>query len=322
MKIGLISNLSFKIKTGVERYSLELINEFKKQKNNEVRIIKKFNDSYDLIHILVPNRFFFGKPKGKLIVTIHDLIPLVNHRFSTIKRFILFRFFLKHLLKKADRIIAVSESAKKDIVDFFGISPGKIDVVYLGIGEKIKRCVLPRKQILFIGTLEKRKNVINLIKAFHILKQKGLKEKLVIAGKKWDAFSEIANYIKDNSLQEDITILDSVADDKLSELYSSAKLFVFPSFYEGFGLPVLEAMSCGAPVIAANNSSLSEFAGDAGILINAIDINELANAMDKVLKDKKLQNKMRKKGFIVAKKFTWRKTAEETMKTYKKAMKR
>ncbi len=230
-------------------------------------------------------------------------------------------------IKKADIIIADSYSTKRDIVKFFRIKEEKIKVVYLGVESRFHpisnveeyrlRNNLPSKMILNVGTLEPRKNVAALIRAFKKLKGRGLKDyKLVIAGDKGWLYKRIFDEVKSNDLQEEVLFLGIVEDEDMPMLYNCADIFVYPSLYEGFGLPPLEAMACGIPVITSNTSSLPEVIGNAGIMVDPDDINALCKAMYNVLKDKKLWHQMSNKGLERAKLFSWEETAKKVLEIY------
>ena len=180
---------------------------------------------------------------------------------------------------------------------------------------------LPSKMILNVGTLEPRKNVVSLIKAFEKLKQKGYKDyKLVIAGEKGWLYKQIFKEVEHRDLKKEILFLGVVKDEDLPMLYNCADMFVYPSLYEGFGLPPLEAMACGIPVITSNTSSLPEVIGDAGIMVDPGDVNSLCEAMYNVLTDKELRCQMSKKGLKRAKLFSWEKAANEILEIYDDAL--
>ena len=230
--------------------------------------------------------------------------------------------------KKAERIIAVSSSTKKDIMKLLNISSEKIRVIYLGIGslyhplEKKEVEDFRRKEeifgsfILYVGTLKKRKNVLNIIRAYKKIKEKGIKEKLVIVGNKSGEYQNIYKAVKRSKLEKDVFFSGYVDEALLPFYYNSAFLFIYPSLYEGFGLPILEAMASGTPVITSNVSSLPEVVGDAAILVNPNNIEEMAEMMQKVLTNQKLREKMREKGLKRAKLFSWERCARETLNLY------
>ena len=276
--------------------------------------------------------------KCKSVMTFHDLsFEKYPEFYSASKNYWHFSMNPKKQARKTDKIIAVSESTKNDLVGLYNINPEKIKVIYSGINpvssiqypvssiSKIKKKYnLPEKYILYLGTLEPRKNIIGLIKAFEIFKTKlksrgrhsGMSPsgfKLVIAGSKGWLYRDIFKTVKNSPVKNDIIFTGFIDDEDKSILYSQAELFVYPSFYEGFGFPPLEAMACGTPVITSNFSSLPEAVGDAAIMINPYNLDELYRAMEMVLNDDKLKNTLIKKGFEQTKKFSWQKCARETL---------
>ena len=267
------------------------------------------------------------------VVTIHDM---VCYKFpETIDR--LRRIYLANAVRcsilKADRIIAVSQSTKKDIVDTFDVPETKIDVVYEAsapcfratadgnsVQETCKKYFIEEPFLLYVGTLEPRKNLVKLMQAYFILKRDyRIKHKLVIAGKKGWNYGPIFSEIERLSLRNDVIFTGYVPEQALVHLYNGAELFILPSLYEGFGLPILEAMACGTPVITSNISSMPEVAGDAAILVDPYDVDALAGAMHGVLTDKGLKESLVKKGLERVKHFSWKKCAEETIRVYEAA---
>ena len=272
--------------------------------------------------------------KCKSVMTFHDLsFEKYPEFYSASKNYWHFSMNPKKQARKADKIIAVSESTKNDLVGLYNINPEKIKVIYSGINSvfsiqysvssisKIKKKYnLPEKYILYLGTLEPRKNIVGLIKAFEMFKRRRHSRmspaedyKLVIAGSKGWLYRDIFKTVKNSPVKNDIIFTGFIDDEDKSILYSQAELFVYPSFYEGFGFPPLEAMACGTPVITSNFSSLPEAVGDAAIMINPYNLDELYRAMETVLNDDKLKDTLIKKGFKQAKKFSWQKCARETL---------
>ncbi len=264
----------------------------------------------------------------KSVVTFHDMLFLLfPQKHNILKRFF-YCWMLPIAAKKAERIIAVSSSTKKDIMKLLNISSEKIRVIYLGIGslyhplEKKEVEDFRRKEeifgsfILYVGTLKKRKNVLNIIRAYKKIKEKGIKEKLVIVGNKSGEYQNIYKAVKRSKLEKDVFFSGYVDEALLPFYYNSAFLFIYPSLYEGFGLPILEAMASGTPVITSNVSSLPEVVGDAAILVNPNNIEEMAEMMQKVLTNQKLREKMREKGLKRAKLFSWERCARETLNLY------
>jgi len=271
--------------------------------------------------------------KAKKIITVHDLsfykfpgtFPFMKRNYK--------RVLTPRSVRLADKIIAVSSSTKEDIVELFGIDRKKIEVVHIGVSEEFtkiedadalersrKKLGLPEKFVLYLGTIEKRKNLERLIDAFVLASRRGgFPHKLVIAGKKGWLYKGLLKKIDDNGLKDGVILASDIKQSDLPILYNLAELFIYPSIYEGFGLPVLEAMACGTPVITSNTSSLPEVAGDAAVLVDPYNIEEIAHNISKLLYDKELCKTMSGKGIERAKSFTWERCARNTVEVYKKA---
>lgn len=288
---------------------------------------RKYN--LDIVHSLNTGPSFFKLKKQKYVITVHDLIPLVFPQTRPYKVFLIYKYLLPRTLRKADKIIADSNSTKSDLVKYFNVPAKKIEVIYLAADERFKlltddevRTIRQKYNldflfILYVGGLAPHKNLITLIKAFHKAKLKGIDHKLVIAGKKRWKYKEIFSSIDALHLQDDVIFTGYVPDEDLPGLYNAADLFVYPSLYEGFGLPLLEAMACGCPVIASNSSSLAEVVGDAGILFNPYEVDELTKSICTVLNDIESKYNFRNKSLERAKDFSWNKCAMETLNVYK-----
>jgi len=266
------------------------------------------------------------------VVTIYDLsFLLYPESFKRAKRFYL-GLFTRLSARRARRIIAISESTKRDVVRLLGVSPEKVEVVYCGIDEAFRPLAedqvaafrvqrgLPERFVLFVGTIEPRKNVTRLIEAFADLRFAICDLRLVIGGAKGWFYQDVFARVEELGLQGEVMFPGYIPVSELPLWYNAAELFVYPSLYEGFGLPPLEAMACGTPVIAANTSSLPEVVGEAGLTVDPLDVEGLAEAMRRVLGDEALRQEMRKRGLQRARGFSWMKTAQETVLVYRRAM--
>lgn len=267
------------------------------------------------------------------VVTIYDLsFLLYPEGFKRAKRFYL-SLFTRLSARRARRIIAISENTKRDVVRLLGVSPDKVDVVYCGIDEAFRPLAkdqvasfrakrgLPERFILFVGTIEPRKNITTLIEAFanlHTCEPANLK--LVIGGAKGWFYQDVFARVEELGLEDAVIFPGYIPASELPWWYNAAELFVYPSLYEGFGLPPLEAMACGTPVIVANTSSLPEVVGEAGLTVDPLDAEGLAVAIRRVLDDETLWQEMRERGWQRAKGFSWTKTARETVQVYRRAM--
>lgn len=298
-------------------------------------VIGKINA--DILH--VPSHWhtqimpFFLNQKVKKILTIHDLTPLLYPETHTKQTVFLWNSTLKLIKNKINMIIADSQNTKNDCIKYLNIPEEKIKVIYLASDEiyqlinnkqEIRKELYKKYKyigspfILYVGTLEKRKNIPVLIKAFYKLKKMKMTHKLIIVGKKGWKYDDIFKTIEALNLQKDVIFTGYVPKEDLVKFYNLADVFVYPSLYEGFGLPPLEAMACGCPVITSNTSSLPEVVGDAGIMVNPYDVEGLVKAMYEVLTNESLRKELSRKSLQRAKLFSWRKTAEETWKVYER----
>lgn len=226
----------------------------------------------------------------------------------------------KKALKLADKIIAVSQSTKKDLMRFYGVPGSKIGVCHPGIGPNFspdgKKFKLDAPYFLFVGSLKKKKNIPRILKGFSNLLLKTKKEfKLVLVGGDLWFDSEIAKAIKELGLKKQVLMTGFVKDEDLPQFYRGAVVFVSPSLYEGFGITHLEAMACGTPVIAGNISSMPEIVGDAGILVNPKSEKEIGEAMLRITADKRRRQDLVKRGLKRAKRFSWKKFARKIWET-------
>ncbi|MEK7547756.1 MAG: glycosyltransferase family 1 protein [Patescibacteria group bacterium] len=266
-------------------------------------------------------------PKSiKTILVVHDLVAFFYPRAHNKKAAFIERFLLKTALKKAQKVIAVSKNTKNDIIQKFNYEKNKINVVYCSASDDfkpietgtlksfVKKTNLPANFFLSVGTLEPRKNYVNLVKAFAAVNKRYPNYHLIIVGNNGWNYEQIYEEIKINYLQKKVHILGYLSGKSLNNLYNLAKGFVFPSLYEGFGIPPLEAMKCGCPVITSNTSSLPEVVGDSAILVNPQSVPEIAKAIVSLIEDKNLCNELRKKGLKQAKKFSWVKSACKLLK--------
>jgi Glycosyltransferase len=286
----------------------------------------------DIVHDPSGTSLFARDLPCKKVLTINDLSSL---RFPSISRvgMLSWKLLGPSTVKNADKIIVISEFTKKDVMTYLKVPEEKIRVIYDGNNEFFNPVNIVENSetylkyniefpyILFTGVLQPRKNVPTLIKAYKILKNRGVKHKLVLVGKKGWQYEEIFNTIDKLDLREDVIFTGYVPEEYLPAIYSGADVFAFPSLFEGFGLPPLEAMACGTPVITSNTSSLPEIVDEAGIMVNPYDVENLAEAMFMVITNEKLRKDMTSKGLQRAKLFTWKKCAEDTLEVYKEVMK-
>ena len=262
----------------------------------------------------------------KKVVTIHDLTPVLFPQYHIKISNFIHKLFLPIILHNADGVLVPSECTKKDIKRLYQPEI-PIQVTYEAASEdfhpsskqqiqEVKdKFGIEKPYILSVGTLEPRKNLITLLNAYKILREKDYDYQLVIVGNKGWYYKKFLEEIK--NFGKDIIITGYVSRSELSAFYSGAEVMVFPSLYEGFGLPPLEAMQCGCPVICSNTSSLPEICGKAAIFIDPNVLEDLQKALQKVLTDDNIQTKMRHEGIKQASKFSWEKCAKETLEFFR-----
>lgn len=290
-------------------------------------------DSIDLFHGLsneLPLNIH-KQDRARSIVTIHDLIFLkFPEYYKPIDRWI-YNFKFRRACINADRIIAVSECTKRDIISCYGIAEDKIDVVYQGCDELFANVApeekksevrmkygLPEKYILYLGSIEERKNLLQLAKALNHLKSD---ISVVAVGKRTPYAKLVDDYVQQNNLSDRFMMIHNAPFADLPSLYQMSSVFVYTSFYEGFGIPILEALNSGVPVIAATGSCLEEAGGEGTIYVSPTDEKELAARLDEVLNDEALRSTMIEKGKEYASRFTMDKLVGSLLDVYGKVLK-
>jgi glycosyltransferase involved in cell wall biosynthesis len=269
------------------------------------------------------------RPSCKSVITVHDLAFLLYPHFLT-KESARYYGHIDQAVRWTDHIIAVSESTKRDTIQHLGVPEDKITVVYEAANpifepvarDEARQHVLNRHGVdgpfvLFVSTIEPRKNVPTLIRALNQL-QECYKEdvKLVLAGGRGWLFEDAFAVVDELNLDGQVHFVGRVSSQDLLYLYNAAEMLAHPAFYEGFGLPPLEAMACGLPAIVSNVASLPEVVGDAGMLVDPHDVDELTVAMWRVLNDSELREDLQQKGFRQAARFSWERAARETAAIY------
>jgi glycosyltransferase involved in cell wall biosynthesis len=264
------------------------------------------------------------------VVTVYDLSFLhFPERFPALQRWYL-NSQTKRSCRAARRVITISESSRQDVHQFFGVPLSQIDVVYPGVNGRYQplpaaqitafrqKHNLPDRYILHVGTLQPRKNISTLLEALAKLDDKDVH--LVLAGGKGWLYNEIFAQIEALGLTERVIFPGYVTDDDLPLWYNAAVLFAFPSVYEGFGMPVVEAMACGTPVVASNASSIPEAMGDAGLMFDPENATELVERIASVLHDSDLSATMRAKGLQQARNFSWEEAGRQTAVSYQQIL--
>jgi len=272
---------------------------------------------------------------GKLrkVVTVHDLAFLEHPEYAVPELAAYLKKVVPEAVEAADVVASVSQTTRQTLIEHFQTPLEKITLVPNGIRAYFRRITDPvlleatrhkfglkSPLVLGVGTQEPRKNHLGLIKAFHKAVSTGNKSTrpamLALAGGSGWLYEETEQIVAELKLEKKVRFLGRVSDLELMMLYSLADVFVFPSFYEGFGVPPLEAMACGTPVITSNTSSLPEVVGDAAIMVNPHKINEIASTINRVLENKQLQEDLRQKGYTRAAHFTWVRSAQKMLSIY------
>lgn len=284
---------------------------------------------FDLFFAPNLNFFSFSKNnKAQKIITIHDLSFEFFPDFYSNKSLFWHKLINpKKLLNKFDHILAVSENTKKDIVNFYNINPDKISVTYLGVDMGVKELIVGELKssnyLLYIGTIEPRKNIEGILQAFEdfCLENNIIDLDLIIAGKNGWNNKYIYKILNNSKIKDKVKILNYVTEDEKINLYKNAKIFIFPSFYEGFGIPIIEAQSFGIPVVTSNNSSLTEIVLNSAICINPYNINEIKEAIKNLYFDQELYKYYKELGIKNSERFTWLNTAIKTLEIFEKLKK-
>lgn len=288
-------------------------------------------EALDIVHdpqgvapFLVPRRLGgFAR-----VVTIHDMAPFVHPETHTRITNLLFRHYIPHSLPFVDRVITDSEASRSDILRFYQLSPEKVNAIPCGVSEHfgprhaeqidavLERLDIPAPYILTVGALQARKNLETLFEAYAVLRARGWPHRLVVVGQKSWKSTGIFNKLDELGIREDVTLTGFVADEDLPALYAGAEAFVYPSLFEGFGLPPLEAMACGTQVVASNSSSLPEVVGDAGLLVDPFDVQGYADAIERLLTDSNVRREYRSRGLRRARSFSWDQAAHRHLEIY------
>jgi glycosyltransferase involved in cell wall biosynthesis len=274
-------------------------------------------------HLLLP------LPDRPTVLTVHDLIfrHLPEHH-KPLNRWYL-RWALPLYCRRADRIIAVSEATRQDLIEAYDLPPEKIQVIYEAAAPRFRptsdrdqaavraRYGLPARYLLVVGTLEPRKNLTRLLRMWTALRQTGEVPPLVLVGARGWLIDEFFAALARSAYREDVILPGYIADADLPAVYGGATAFVFPSLYEGFGLPPLEAMACGTPVACSNTSSMPEVVGDAALTFDPRDDEAMAEALRRIVDDADLQAELRERGLRRAAQFSWARAARETAALYR-----
>ncbi|MBI3601324.1 MAG: glycosyltransferase family 4 protein [Candidatus Omnitrophica bacterium] len=285
----------------------------------------------DIYHAPSPEALTIHGPK--IVVTIHDLIYKIHPETHTLETIEATSRQMEGIIKFADRIICVSGSTRRDLHRFFGLPQEKSCMIYNGVDHSVfyplqpdeRRAAMDRLRglgiktpyLLYVGTIEPRKNLTGLLKSFALLKsKKDFAGQLVVAGMKGWMMAAVAPMIKELGLRDEVIFTGFVSDAQLRELYNLAEAFVFPSLYEGFGFPIVEAFCCGTPVVTSNTSSCAEIAGGCALTVDPRQVPQIAQAIQRLLEDRVFNQELRQKAIKKAQEFSFLKTAQETLKVY------
>jgi len=285
-----------------------------------------------------PDIFFaqFNAPpriKCKLVTAIHDLsfehLP-ETFRWHEAARM---RFAIRRTAVRSDHIVACSEYSRQDVLQTYSLPQDRVTAIHLAAAPSLRsemdperldtiraKYGLPSDFILGLGSIQPRKNLKRLIEAYAKLAETSDVPKLVLAGKRAWLYVDSVDAAAEHGVGDRVIFTGFVPQEELAALYSAAKIFVYPSFFEGFGLPPLEAMQCGTPVITGDKTSLPEVVGDAGLMVDPFDLTAIANAMHRLLTDGQLRADLSARGIDRATKFSWTKTARQTLSVFEKVM--
>jgi len=294
------------------------------------RLWRQRVDLYHSTHYVLP-----AWVPCKAVVTIHDIIHLLYPEFlPSPLAFLYAQRMIRRGLSRGDAIIAVSKSTKADLMEYFDVSGEKIDVVYQGVSDEfrqrlpedqladIKRSLgLDKKYILFVGNPKPHKNLDNVVRAFaRALQLQEFDAELVCIGNRENSDFKIRQRAQQLGIADRLRLLGHVADEVLPAVYQGATLFLFPTLYEGFGLPVIEAMASGVPVITSSNSALKEVAEGYAHLVDPLDVDEIASAIAHCMRDRDHRDSLARLGSRRAEDFRWTRTAEQTLRIYNRVL--
>ncbi len=304
------------------------------------RIIKR--ESVELFYS--PFQATTISPPCPMVITVHDMMDLfypdafthhpfyVNYALRTY-----FRFVIPKSIRNAAMITSVSESTKRDILEYFHVPEDRVEVIHNGVEDKFlpirdeqiltmvkEKYNLPDRFVLYLGSTKPYKNLDGTLEAFSKLKEQYINPDnhiyLVIGGLKHFSSFDLERKARELGIEDDFFNIGYISEDDLPSVYSLAEVFLFPSIWEGFGLPALEAMACGTPVVTSNTSSLPEVVGEAGIMVDPKNTTSIAEALYRILNDKTLRDELSEKGIQQARKFSWRTAAVKLLETFKEAV--
>ncbi len=278
------------------------------------------SDIYHFFNYIVPPRI-----KGKVINTVYDMAFLKHPETLDPKNLKRIKKDISYSINRSEKIITISENSKKEIMDFCHLPENKIKIIYPApsLPEKSAdfailsgKHYIKKPYLLYVGTLEPRKNIERLIDAYFLFSKETDGYQLVIAGNKGWMYDAIFEKVKNLSMENNVIFTGYITEEEKKSLYENASLFLYPSLYEGFGMPIAEAMSLGVPVICSNTSAMPEVGGEAAVLVNPFDIKAMEDAMLSVISDTEKRKQMSEKGVMQSRNFNWDTSAKELVKLY------
>jgi glycosyltransferase involved in cell wall biosynthesis len=355
MKVGIVAGLVEGQKTGIGVYTGTLIDALGKlDGGNEFIALNRTNTYYpavfdwhqygyyawqmgvlpivirhyklDIVHDPFGNLACFGllDIPFKKVITLHDIAPILNKgNFSRLMTTV-HGIVTPRAVKRADVIITDSVFSKNEILTTYFIDPDKVKVIHPAVDKRFKPVPTwgkPKQFILYVGSVHKQKNIQALFRAYALIKKDVKNCKVIVVGRKYfDGGTNLPALMQSLDIENDVIFAGYIPDQYLATYYSAASVFVFPSLYEGFGLPPLEAMACGCPVVSSNRASLPEAVGDAALVVDPDNIKAMAEAIRRLIKDRNLKQEMVRRGFERVKKFTPEETARKTLKVYEEVL--
>lgn len=292
-----------------------------------IRLMKKGIDVFHGPASLIP----FRRDHYQVVVTIHDLVAFLFPETIPLKYGAYMRYLLRQAVKRANKIISVSHHTRQDLIEILKVPSEKIVVIHEAPSpifrpydrNKVRtllkeRYGIKKKYIYHLGNIEPRKNLIVLLQAFtRVCQELGTEYQLVVSGQKGWLIRSLSHFLKNYPMRDQVLFTGYVPTEDLPLLMNGAEIFVFPSLYEGFGLPVLEAMSCGTPVISSNRSSIPEIVGSAGVLVDPTDVKELAHRIVYLLRNGEERRRLSLLGKDQAARFSWEEVARKTLNVYR-----
>lgn len=320
MKIGIETQCLTKTIRGVGFYTLTLLEALKRENEdvrcfsfqkgsipfeNSIKSLFRGFEKVDLIHFPEPKILYGMRPKVPIVLTIHDVMPLLFPKYFPRKSHVMMRWFLPRYLKEADAILCPSQQTKSDLLNFFSIPSEKVHIIPLAIPYR-DRVVQKEKDpfLLYVGSFEPRKNVPGILHAFAKIRKEGFPHRLVLAGKEEGAHRIPRELIAKLKLSDAVDIMGYLTEEEKAKLLQKAALLLWPSFYEGFGLPLLEAMASGTPIVTSKGSSIEEVVGNAGMLVNPFDEDDIAKGAIAILSDLQKRDSLIEKGLEKSKDFS------------------